>query len=274
MKKKISQTREPFYPAGFGALHYFICQLICIKHIHRVPLPVCLSHFASLPLCTSHFSPPLLFLPPSLHPCWHAAVKGSSRRVQLWNQPSGWAHPGGFFLYVCGFLVKLQISTTEQAHPLPQIIPPLPSDDLQESFFFLFFFFLPSISSPAPQSPSTDGVPVIINNLGEDALRRWGQGGGGRKSERMGEEMRRVTESVHPSLQHLSCLLALQSLLCTCATSNAPGYQPKRGGIFHVVSIFVYFFSSQRGPLWGCSRPVMWRIWSWDAWGLRVGDGP
>lgn len=140
--------------------------------------------------------------------------------------------------------------------------------------FLFFFFFLPSISSPAPQSPSTDGVPVIINNLGEDALRRWGQGGGGRKSERMGEEMRRVTESVHPSLQHLSCLLALQSLLCTCATSNAPGYQPKRGGIFHVVSIFVYFFSSQRGPLWGCSRPVMWRIWSWDAWGLRVGDGP
>lgn len=77
---------------------------------------------------------------------------------------------------------------------------------------------------------------------------------------------------MHASLPPAPLLpLALQSLLCTCATSNAPGYQPKRGGIFHVVSSFFFFFPSQRGPLWGCSRPVMWRIWSWDAWGLRFG---
>lgn len=139
-EKKRSPTREPFYPAGFGALHYFISQLICIKHIHSVPLPVCLSHFASLPLCTSHFAPPLLFLPLSPHPCWRAAVKGSSRRVQLWNQPSG-GHIQEGFLYVCGFLVKLQISTTEQTHPLPQIIPLCRLMTCRNRFFFFLLFF-------------------------------------------------------------------------------------------------------------------------------------
>lgn len=110
-------------------------------------LPLSLRLLASLHLSLLSSTP---LPPPSLHPCWHAAVKGSSRRVQLWNQPSGWAHPGGFFLYVCGFLVKLQISTTEQAHPLPQIIPPLPSDDLQESVFFNHPFLLQHLNHPRP----------------------------------------------------------------------------------------------------------------------------
>lgn len=100
-KKKISQTRQPFYPAGFGALHYFISQLICIKHIHRVPLPVCLSHFASLPLCTSHFSPPLLFLPPPSILVDMLQLKVAPDECSFeTNRAGGRIQEGFFYMYV------------------------------------------------------------------------------------------------------------------------------------------------------------------------------
>lgn len=53
--------------------------------------------------------------------------------------------------------------TTEQAPPLPQIIPLYRLMTCRNRFFF----FLPSISPLALQSLWTDGVPVIINNLGK-----------------------------------------------------------------------------------------------------------
>lgn len=105
---KISQIQEPLFPAGLA--HKTIQQAnssASNTFTTFLCLPACLS-LLLLPLCTSHSSPPLLLYSPP-HPCWHATVKGSSRWVQLWNQPSG-GHIQEGFLYVCGFLVKLQIS--------------------------------------------------------------------------------------------------------------------------------------------------------------------
>lgn len=122
-------------------------------------LPAFFTHSFSLPLCTPHFSPHLLLssfpilvdmlqlkVAPDESSFEASRAVGTSRRV----------------LYICGFLVKLQISPlSKHLHSL-RLYP--------STVWWLagiVFFFLPSISPLALQSLWTDGVPVIINNLGK-----------------------------------------------------------------------------------------------------------
>lgn len=83
--------------------------------------------------------------------------------------------------------------------------------------------------------------------------------------------MRRVTKCTHPSLQHLSCLLLFNLSFVHVPPLMPLAISQSEEGFSMWLAVFFFFFPSQCGPLWGCSRPVMWRIWSWDARGLRFG---
>lgn len=122
-----------------------------------------------------------------------------------------WAHPGGFYMYVA-FLYSFKSHHWAGTSTASDYSPPV-SDDLQESSFFFF-----TISPLALQSPSNWWCPSDYKQLGKDILRCWCQGEEGKKWEnrKSDEEDDNVyTPSPAPLLPP-----ALQSLHCTCATSN------------------------------------------------------
>lgn len=144
----------------FGVLKYSISQLFSIKHSHSIVACLPFSHHLAallhILLPSSSASP--LFSAPLLT----FSSEGSCRWVQLWSQPSS-GHIQESFIYVW-LSYKASNLITEQEPPLPQIIP---STVWWLAGIIIYLFFLPSISSLAPQSCSTAGVLVIINNLEE-----------------------------------------------------------------------------------------------------------
>lgn len=124
-------------------------------------------------------------------------LKGSSRWVLLWNQPSGGHIQEGF---ICMWpSCKALNLTTEQAPPQLQIIPLYCLMTWRNHFFTIDFSSSTSIALDWR-------CPRDCKQLGKDILRCWGQG-----DEEKGERIKRGREEddwVHASLpQHLSCLL-------------------------------------------------------------------
>lgn len=190
-------------------------------------LPAFFTHSFSLPLCTPHFSPHLLLssfpilvdmlqlkVAPDESSFEASRAVGTSRRV----------------LYICGFLVKLQISPlSKHLHSLRLY----PSTVWWLAGIVFFFFFTIYFSSST--SITLDWrCPSDYKQLGKDILRCWGQGGEG-KGERIEKGRVRKSACIPPPPPLLPS--SLQSLHCICVPLLC--YQPQRRGIFHVVNNFL-----------------------------------
>lgn len=207
-------------------------------------------HIILLPCFISYYLLPLP-LPSFPHPCWHSALKVAADECSF--EASRAVGTSRRVLYMCDFLVKLQISSLSKNRHRHRLYP-LPSDDLQES---LFIYFLPSISSLAPQSCSTASVPVIINNLEEMYYRTRAGVKREKYKNRKGEE---EDERGHVSLlQQLRCLLLFNlSIVCVPPLIRLAISQSWGG-----FSMWLAIFSCHQVlPLKGSGKPVKMRIWA------------
>lgn len=197
----------------------YLCLLAYFPHslTHSLTSSPCLSAPLTSPLLFSH-PHPLLFP----YPCWHAAVKGTVAPDESSFEASRALGTSRRVLYICGFLVKLQISPlSKHLHYLR--LYPSTGWWLAEivMLFFLLLFFFPFTSPLAPQSFWTDGVSVIINNLGKtyygvEAMSK-------RENVREQKKRQKEYDRVHGFLlHHLSCLLLFS---CICVRSNTLYYQ-------------------------------------------------
>lgn len=128
----------------------------------------------------------LLFSPSLLTFC----SKGNSRWVQLWSQSSG-GHILKGFIYVW-LSCKASNLTTEQAPPLPQIIPLHRLMTGIIIYFFTIYFSSSTSITPVWRCPSD------YKQLGKDILQCRSRGEDG-KSERIEKGRRRMTECMQPS---------------------------------------------------------------------------
>lgn len=128
-----------------------------LHQTHSVCFPACLHLLLLLP-ASPHFHSSLLSLFPILVDTLQLKVASDECSFE-----ASWAvGTSKRVLYICGFLVKLQISPLSKHLHCLRLYP-------YTTWWLagIIYFFLPSISPLALQSLSTDGVLVIINNLGK-----------------------------------------------------------------------------------------------------------
>lgn len=249
----------------FRLWKYSISQHSCIKHFHSISVCLAVSH---LPLPLLHLSLPSSSAPSLLStPLLTFCRDGSCKWVQLWSQSIG-GHIREALIYMCDFPVKLPISPLSKNCHYHRLYPP-PSEDLQESLIYLFITINFSFSTSITLN---HWCPSDYKHLGRDILQNWSKGEEGRH-ERIEKELGGRTErgACIPLPAALSTS-TFQSMHCTCATSNTPGYQPKLKGIFHVVSNFFPKLSSVTNKrTWQASHA---EDLSWEAKSFRFKDLP